>query len=254
MTELSFKSRIKKAEDAVTINSMIIYGEPGIGKTWFAASADAVEAMSPVLIVDVEGSASGVGRGYPEVDVIEVSSHEQFTLVVDELLEKEHDYKTVIIDTFNVAQERAEEFFAAMPENQNNSFGVFRMLKSWSIRLARRLHHAPFASVMIMHENTEKDDATGRVLTGLKITGSAKSTLPAIADIIGHMRTIKDKDDRPVVALVTSKVPGTITKNRYGITDPIVSATGQLAPSMVDLLSAVVEASSTDTDTDDSNN
>lgn len=239
--ELSFEGRIVKAQEAEGIDTAFIYGESGIGKTWFAASAAEIPAFSPLLILDVEGSTTGLARKYPDVDVLKINTHEQLELVLDELLTKEHKYQCVVVDTFNVAQDRAEEFFSLKPENQNNKFGTYRDLKAWSTRRIRQLHAAPFLSIVLMHEKADKDERTGRILNTFKITGGAVQELPTIADVIGHMRVI-DTDEGEKVALVVNKVSGYVTKNRFGIREPIIPDAGQFAPTMLDLGNAIMHA------------
>ena len=49
--ELAFAKAITKAEALNTPKSILIYGDPKNGKTWLAASASEVAALSPVLLI-----------------------------------------------------------------------------------------------------------------------------------------------------------------------------------------------------------
>lgn len=240
--ELSFGGAISKAEALDKINSALIFGESGMGKTVFAASAIEIEDYSPVLIVDVEGSTAGVGRIHPDVDVISAPTHAHLEAIKDELLTKQHKYKTVIIDTFNVAQNRAEKFFRAKPENANNKFGVWGDLKDWSINFARDLHHAPFLAILVAHTQTDKDENTGRMLTTVKLAGSSKQDMPAIFDVIGYMDAAENEEGDTISILRVSKTSGIVTKNRFGVEGVIEPAEGKRYPTMVDLQMQIILA------------
>lgn len=214
--ELAFSKFIKKAEALNTPKSMLIYGDPKSGKTWFAASASELEELSPVLLIDVEGGASAIARDWKNVDVIAVDSHEQLEAVLDGLVNTSHKYKTVILDTLGVAMDRAEKFFEAKPENRGNRFGKWGDLKDWVTQTARKLHAAPFLAIMIAHAQDEKDEQTGAVKIVPMLSGSSKNTLPAIPDIIGYMagETV-DEGTRRVLHLESSD--RLVSGNRFGL-------------------------------------
>ncbi len=239
---LSFEEAIESADTVDKINSMIIFGSYGTGKTWLGASATRIQDYSPVLIVDVEGSAAGVGRRFPDVDVVKADTHEKFEYIMRELFTTEHKYKTVIVDTLNVAQNRAEAAFRKKPENQNNKFGVYYDLKEWTIGLGREMHHAPFLGIMIAHSNTTKDENTGRMLTQVKVAGGAKEDLPAIPDIVGMMDVGTDDEGNPISILRVGLSQTVTTKNRFGMPDIIFPSNGEQAPNMLDVQQAIIQA------------
>lgn len=220
MADAGFLRAVKKATDVDKINSAIIFGEYGSGKTWLAASADELEDYSPVLIVNIEGSAAGVGRKYPDVDIVEADTYEKLEDIRYSLLHEDHPYKTVVFDTFNVGQNRAEKFFKNKPENQNNRFGVWGDLKEWSIDFMREMHHAPFLAIFLAHPQTDKDENTGRMVTTVQISGSAKTIVPTIPDLIGYIDFVED-DGKTVRVLRVGRSSSIITKNRFGLPDVI---------------------------------
>lgn len=230
-----FLKAVQKATAVDKINSAIIFGEYGVGKTILAASADEIDEYAPVLIVDIEGSATGVGRLYPNVDVVAVDTFAKLEALRKDLLNEEHPYKTVIFDTYNVAQNRAEKYFKGLPENQNNRFGIWSDLKEWSIEFMRDMHHAPFLAIFIAHSQTEKDDNTGKLTTTVKIAGSAKTDVPAIPDLIGYLEITTDDDGKPIRALRVGRSSSIITKNRFGLPDVIYPAEGAEGPTIKDI-------------------
>lgn len=232
MAEAGFLKAVKKATDVDKINSAIIFAEYGAGKTWLAASADELEDYSPVLIVNIEGSASGVGRKYPDVDIIDADTYEKLEDIRYSLLNEDHPYKTVVFDTFNVAQNRAEKFFKSKPENQNNRFGAWSDLKEWSIDFMREMHHAEFMAIFLAHPQVDKDENTGRMLTTVQIAGSAKTIVPTIPDLIGYIDFMQDENDNTVRVLRVGRSSSIITKNRFGLPDVIWPANGEEGPTI----------------------
>lgn len=233
MTKAAFLQAVQKATAVDQINSAIFFAEYGMGKTWLASSADELEDYSPVLIVDIEGSAAGVGRKYPDVDIVQVDSHEKLEALKESLLKDEHPYKTVIFDTLNVAQNRAEAFFKGKPENQNNKFGTYADLKQWTVNFVRDMHHAPFMAIFTAHPMTEKDENTGRVTTTVKITGSAKTEVPTVPDLIGYIDVVSHPETgEPTRVLRVGRSSSIITKNRFGLPDILWPAEGEEGPTI----------------------
>lgn len=244
----TFLSAVTKATTVNKINSMIIFGEYGTGKTFLGASADDIEDYSPVLIVDIEGSSAGVGRKYPGVDVVQADSYAKLEFIREELRTKEHGYKTVIFDTLNVAQYRAEAHFRTLPENQGNKFGVWGDLKKWTIDFVREGHgNKEFLAIYIAHPNVDKDENTGKMTTTVKIAGSAKTDVPTIPDLIGYLEFQEDEDGDLVRVLQVGRNNKIITKNRFGLPNTIWP-TDKEGPTLFDIQQAIVAAQFTPED------
>lgn len=240
MDDAGFLKAVKKVSTVDRINSAIIFGEYGTGKTWLGASADAIADYAPVLIVDIEGSAAGVGRKYPGVDIIAADTYAKLEAIKTELLTKKHPYKTVIFDTLNVAQTRAEEHFRGLPENANNKFGVWADLKKWTIDFTRDMHHADFMAIFIAHAQVDKDDNTGKLTTTVKIAGSARTDVPTVPDLIGFLRFAEDEDGKTVRVLQVGRSSSIITKNRFGLPDVIWPSDGE-GPTIFDIQQAILQ-------------
>jgi len=229
---LSFAKLIHKAEALNAPKTILIYGDAGRGKTWLAASAAEVEALSPVLLIDVEGGASAVARDFKEIDVINVANHEQFAVVINDLINIKHKYKTVIIDTLGVEMDRAEKFFSEKPENKTNKFGSWADLKVWVNDTVRALHSAPFLSIILTHAEDQKNESTGAVKTVPNIPGGSKKDLPGIPDIIGYM-TVEKTENGVKRALVVDASDRLVTKNRFNL-PPVI-----LEPSMKKIITLI---------------
>lgn len=231
---------VEKASQVDRVNSAIIFGDYGTGKTWLAASADDIDDYSPVLIVDIEGSATGVGRKYPGVDVVVADSHGKLEFIKNELLTVEHDYKTVVFDTLNVAQKRAKAQFKQ--EYPTNTFAMWDALAEWSMDFVRSMHHAPFLAIFIAHPQTDKDDSTGKVTTTVKLAGGARSEVPTVPDLIGYTFYTTNDDGAPIRALQVGRSTNVVTKNRFGLPDVIYPANGEEGVTMYDIQSEIIKA------------
>ena len=102
--------KVFKTSDAMPINSVLgmIYGEPGVGKTTLACSADRA------LLLDFDKGANIPFRG----DTVAVSSWEEVENEVMEYVQA-NNYKTVIWDTVDTAREYLKEYLLEL-DKQNN--------------------------------------------------------------------------------------------------------------------------------------
>ena len=230
----------KKATDVDRINSMIIFGEYGTGKTWTASSASEIEDYSPTLIVDIEGSAAGVGRRYPDVDIVQADTHKKLEFIKNELLENQDEYGCVIFDTLNVAQKRAKAHFK--DQFPGNSFAMWDALSDWSLDFVRSMHHAKFLSIFIAHPQTDKDDNTGKLTTTVKLAGGARSEVPTVPDIIGYQFYATDDDGKPVRALQVGRSASVVTKNRFGLPDILIPEKGKGGITIFDIQAEIMRA------------
>lgn len=230
----------QKAADLDRINSAIIFGETGGGKTWTAASASEIEDYSPTLLVDIEGSAAGVGRRYPNIDIVQADTHAKLEFIKKDLLDNQDDFGCVIFDTLNVAQKRAKAQFKN--DFPGNSFAMWDALSDWTLDFVRSMHHASFMSIFIAHPQTDKDDSTGRVTTTVKLAGGARTEVPTVPDLIGYQFYTTDEDGSPVRALQVGRSANVVTKNRFGLPDVILPRKGRSGVTIFDIQAEIMKA------------
>jgi len=237
---LGFKDSIVKATDVDRINSLILFGDYGTGKSWIAASADEIEDYAPVLAVDIEGSFAGVGRRYPNVDIVKADTFQKLEYIREQLLTEEHEYKTVIFDTLNVAQKRAKtEFKRQYP---TNTFAMWDALAEWSMDFVRSMHHADFLAIFIAHPQVDKDENTGKMTTTVKLAGGARSEVPTVPDLIGYTFYTSDDEGNRVRALQVDGTQNVVAKNRFGLEPVLYPAQGNQGVTLFDIQSAILIA------------
>lgn len=84
--------------------TLLFYGPAGCGKSTLAASASDVEDLKPVLALDFEGSMAVAKGLYDDVDVVRLSDWNTSKQVLDEVVNQQHGYRTVILDPVNALQ------------------------------------------------------------------------------------------------------------------------------------------------------
>lgn len=223
------KYEIKKAAKMGTPKSILIYGPPKKGKSYFAASIVRVPGFERVLFIDVEGGSSAIAEDFPEVDVVEAPTAKAFTSILEDLLNNKLvepvsglPYQVVIVDTLDKAQERQLEVYATSPQRfvngKEDGFFKWAALKTWTAKIGDLLHMAPFLTIWVAHEDDHQDDG-GPVLTTVLLNGKSRLTFPSIPDIIGRFTVGKVEvdgvkgDHRLIDFTVSSKL---ITGQRYG--------------------------------------
>jgi hypothetical protein len=232
MTDIySFDVAVEDVESLDTFDSALFYGPAGGGKTILAASAIACEGFDRVLIVDIEGSAKGVGRLYPGVKRIKASSFADLEAIKSEILANPSGLDIVIFDTLNAGAKLAVNHFKALPQNRTNKFGAWDDLALWVNDWMRSFHASPLPTIFTAHAMDVKNEQTGAVLTMPKMQGSAKEDVPTIPDIVGYL-TFENVSDKLERVLYVGAAEALVTKNRFGlpdkITDPTMAKINQL--------------------------
>lgn len=190
-------SKIAPAHVNTPALKVLIYGDPGVGKTTFAASAP------KPLLIDVErGSRAVITAGTP-VDVLEFKSIEQVEATINFLKNGNSafdKYDTIILDSITEMQARLidQQLRAA-------SLGGAPAYKPdweiWGENTQRlRMLIGAFRDIeknliCIAHTKTEKDDRTGIVTTKPLLTPGLAKTVVGAFDIVGYLR-IDSKGER----------------------------------------------------------
>lgn len=198
---------IVKAQTLHTPNSILVYGPPGKGKSVFAGSIVDVPGFERVLVIDTEGSSVALGPWYPEVDVLPARTAADFQKYVEALLNGKLlepksglPYQAVVIDTFDRAQERQLEVFGNAKEGitksgERDGFYKWNAIKIWTAKVADLLHTAPFLTIWVMHEDSDKNENTGKVTTTVMLGGKSQQIFPSVPDIVGYFNFVKvDKE------------------------------------------------------------
>ncbi len=175
---------ILKKEEALPARPVIIliYGEPGIGKTSLFNTSD-----NPLLI-DFD---RGVDRSIMRQDTLIVSKWED--IEAEEKAQTFSNYSTIGIDTAKAA---LDDFLMAYVQkkdhkNAKNKLAAYGAIgDDFKVFIAnRRSENADI--VIIAHSKDEKDGDVNKKIPD--VTGGSFSLLLRIADQVGYMKTINNK-------------------------------------------------------------
>jgi hypothetical protein len=236
--------------------NMIVYGEPGVGKTWLAGSASEVEDMSPVLFIDVEGGTLTLRRPFPNVDVVRVTDMEDFSQVFRALHEGT-DYKTVVLDSLTEIQKFSMyhimgEMVAAAEEKGEERDPDIASVREWGKnieqvrKIVRLFRDLPMNVIFTALMRTDKHPKTGALKSKPSLQGKVADEVSGFVDIVMHMY-MKEVNDADAVELgidpgqhrilLSTSTDEIVAKDRTGTLPPVI-----IDPSMQDLYKLAFEA------------
>lgn len=224
---------VTKPEALTRPELILAYGQPGSGKSHLAATIASVPGVEKVLYLDTEGSTVGVLsriENSGKIDVIRVDQHEtpfQFLNAIVSRLGEKTSYDAVVIDTFDTAQNWAEEFFEEKAplsrSGEKDGFWKWSQVKEWSIRTAQTLKRIGPVGVLVVHDKEEKS-AGGAITKRLLLSGSSKDVLPGIPDVVAYLER-KIVDGEPTTVAYFGTDDNKVTKDRFGFPPKVKSAT-----------------------------
>jgi hypothetical protein len=191
--------------------NLMVYGESGVGKTRFAGSADMIEAMSPVLLVDAEGGSMTLKSCYPEVDVVRIHDTGEINSLYQDLAKGAGQYKTVILDSLTEIQKMSMDDIMrkAVAANSEVDRDV-PQIRHWGInkeqtrRIVRAYRDLPMHTIFICLPREVKDR---RNLTVTKpgLGGTLAGEIAGFLDIVLYMyiKVVKGEQTRLMLSTAT---------------------------------------------------
>lgn len=232
---------------------MLVYGDNGVGKTVFAASAEDCDACKEVLFVNVEGGTLSISDR-KDLDVWDVMKFNDIKEVLTYLQEAEHKYRTVIIDSVTELQLRgldmvvAEAWAApARGKPRTNEDEIRLEDYGTNTKQIRKIiggfrdlpMHVILTAIAI-----ESKDEEGVVTVGPQLTDKARNSVMGYMDIVAYMhakRIVKENEETIIRSLIFQpygKFKAKDRSNKMGdfLIEPTVSkiidlARGKIKPS-----------------------
>ena len=171
--ELSINATIK----------MLVYGQPGIGKTTIALSSP-----NPVLF-DFDGGVSRINKAH-QCPTLQVESWEQVLDALTEL-EQGNDFKTIVVDTAGKMLDFMSDYIMRNDPKMKmrdgslalNGYGQRKVMFT---NLLKRVSMMGKHIVFVAHEKEDKDGETRIVRPDM--SGSSLGDLLKELDLVGYMQ------------------------------------------------------------------
>jgi len=176
-----------KNPNELEINStikMLIYGQPGIGKTTLALSAP-----NPVLF-DFDGGISRVNKAH-QCPTLQVKSWDEAKAALDELKKGEIQFKSIIVDTVGKMLDYMGDYIIKNNPKMKKADGAltqsgYMMRKNMFSQFIADVSMMGKHIVFVAHEKEEKDDDVRIVRPDMG--GSASALLIRELNLVGYMQ------------------------------------------------------------------
>lgn len=223
---------MKPPAESISWLNMMIYGEPGVGKTYFVGTAQDHPMTAPLLVIDIDGGITTL-RHRPDVDVIQVRSVSQLIGAYRTLYDaipsdgKKYPYGTVAIDTYSELQSLDlreimvafakinDKIDADVPDQRGYGKSLTHMRQ-----ILRYFRDLPCNTIFTCHSKTDRDNNM-RLLTYPNLVGQLRIVAPGFLDIVGFYRAVEDGNGGVNRYMQFLKTETTIAKDRTGAFDPV---------------------------------
>lgn len=229
---------LKPVDTSKSRMKVLIYGEPGSGKTRLASTIADQGAKTLFLdFVGEHGTASFAGAPYAKnIDVYQVDTVEALDKVYYHLKSGKHDYDALVVDSLTAMQNYAERFAQGFQETSikeisrgtqtQSSFQVWgksnmvmtEVAKFFS-DLASPSNVRPIDVVFIAHATAKTNDISNEVERTIAVQSGARAGILASMDYVLFTEVIPNMEGDPEVDPSQHIVrfgahPGYVTKAR----------------------------------------
>lgn len=205
----------RMADRRIDFLNMLLYGEPGVGKTTMIGTCSRVNAMCPILHIDVEGGDLSL-TDYPGIEVVRVASYKQMQPIYDELYRMKHGYRTVSIDNltelryFSMGDVMLDAKASAKnPENVDIDVPSQREWGKNSEqirRVVRAFRDLPMHTIFTAHAK-EEEQKNGLFKTKPSLPGKLADEISGFVDLVlyYYMKQVGTESKRLILTAKTAK-------------------------------------------------
>lgn len=231
MTPESIRERlgVQPPQETITFLNLLVYGEPGAGKTYLCGTAQDSDDTRPILFLDVEGGAMTLRRRQ-DVDVKQIRSIDEIIQTGNMLHQNPGYYKTVIIDSLTELQKldmrvvmKELKSRSSRPENLDEDTPHQQAWQKSGVRISRivrfykdlPLHTIMTCLLATEQEKNEKGNETDIVkLYHPSLPGKLRSEIPGYFDVVGFLQAKDTGGGRIERSLQVAKTKKVVAKDR----------------------------------------
>lgn len=207
-------------------STVLVSGPSGSGKTSLIGQALKVEAMCPVYVFDFDLRLNSLLAVTPK-DRLEKLSFDQyrdtaslpgsaFTAAENKLRELTDCFtkrpaeapKTVVLDSLTFCQRVVMNRVLVVdgkPATANPELQHYKSLKNTIEPFVSRLTALPCNVIVLVHDDIEKDEATGLSYIGIDMTGQLSTRLPGYFNELWHTELVNTKPTEPAAHKVRTR-------------------------------------------------
>jgi len=210
--------------------NMIVYGQGGVGKTSFAATAP------KPLLLDCENGSKYFGLRGIKIDVARVNHWGDIEGIFD--IAKSGEYQTIIIDPIGELMEKLKRYMIAKGDKKlvlsdgSPTMAGWGWMKDTMRSTIKILRDSGINLLLVAHVSEDKDE--DRIVKRPMVMTKLSEELVNMVDIVGYMTVVPDADGGEKRIIVVDP-----SNEKYVAKD----RTGQLGkfipPNFVDIIDAV---------------
>lgn len=218
--------RVQPVQERSPFINVLVYGKSGVGKTTFAGSADAVPALRPVIVIDIEGGTESLRKPYPGVETLRVTTWKEMQEVYNELYEGKHDYRTVVLDSLTEIQKfNMYNIMSDIVRLKPDVDPDIPDMRMWGKnieqvrRFVRGFRDLPMNTVFTALVKEDKDQKTGALRMKPMLSGKLADEVAAFLDIVCYMyvKQVGNAEDIETKRLLlTQATEEQVAKDRSG--------------------------------------
>ena len=201
---------------------MLVYGDPGVGKTVFSCSGDRT------IFIDVEGGSLSIQKRIKDKKVVRkrFDTFDEIEEFVRGLREKGSKADTLVIDSITELQKKLMDSIVSQHPEVKRPYGDGLTVGDWGyntermrrfVRMARDLDMNVIFTALAMDE---KNEMTGAVKTLPKMSSKLSADVCGYVDIVGYLyvdnMTDEDGESVPVRRMLVQPVGMYYAKDRSG--------------------------------------